>query len=257
MAPHTVTLEHVDGWYHALKRTVGVREAHRAVKIWRALWQVAAAMRYCDADRDPTFGIRRETPKARSATWQEGEIVRLVKGSWRAGYRGLACIQAIAWDTGFSPVDVRTLTLAQSRTDGRTIWFVVDRTKTGQPAIGTLSRRTEALVRAYIASLAIDFLPSAPIFRSRGHAPGSKGGRPRPGAPYTKDTLAGDFGGVRMRVFGTEEKRRLSDMRRSGAVEAMAGDVSDGALSAKMANTLLIRRPFSGPTCRSTDRPSI
>ena len=149
LAPHTVTLEHVDGWYHALKRTVGVREAHRAVKIWRALWQVAAAMRYCDADRDPTFGIRRETPKARSATWQEGEIVRLVKGSWRAGYRGLACIQAIAWDTGFSPVDVRTLTLAQSRTDGRTIWFVVDRTKTGQPAIGTLSRRTEALVRAY------------------------------------------------------------------------------------------------------------
>lgn len=238
VAPDTVTLEHVDRWYHALKARVGVREAHRAVKIWRALWQVAASMHYCDPNFDPTFGIRRETPKARSETWQEGEVVRLVKGGWRAGYRGLACIQAVAWDTGFSPGDVRKLTLAHSRTDGRTIWFEDDRSKTGQPAIGTLSRRTEALVRAYIATLAVDFLPNTPIFRSRGHAPGPKGGRPRAGVPYTKDSLGDDFRDVRRLVFGPDEKRRLMDMRRSGAVEAIAGGASDGALSAKMANTL-------------------
>jgi hypothetical protein len=33
----------------------------------------------------------------------------LVKAAWRRGYRGLACIIATAWDTQFSPVDVRTL----------------------------------------------------------------------------------------------------------------------------------------------------
>jgi hypothetical protein len=32
-----------------------------------------------------------------------------VKAAWRHGYRGLACIIATAWDTQFSPVDVRTL----------------------------------------------------------------------------------------------------------------------------------------------------
>lgn len=238
VAPRSVSLEHVDAWYHALKVNVGVREAHRAVKIWRALWQVAASMHYCHPDHDPTFGIRRETPKARSATWTEGEIVRLAKGAWKAGYRGLACIVAAAWDTGFSPVDVRTLAFRQSRTDGQLVWFEIDRAKTGQPAIGTLSRRTAALVRAYISELAIEFHPDAAIFRTRGYSPGPKGGRPRPGAPYTKDSLVDDFACVRRLVFGPDEKRRLMDMRRSGAVEAMAGGADAGALSAKLANTI-------------------
>ena len=75
LAPRTVTLEHVDAWYHALKVMKSVSEAHRAMKIWRALWNVAAAMHYCSADEDPSLGIRRETPKGRSATWEEGEVV--------------------------------------------------------------------------------------------------------------------------------------------------------------------------------------
>lgn len=238
VAPQIITFEHVDGWYHGLKETASVPEAFRAVKIWRALWQVAASMHYCDADHDPTFGIRRETPKGRSETWTAGEAVRIVKGAWRAGYKGLACIVAVAWDTGFSPVDVRTLALGQSRTDGRRIWFETDRAKTGQAAIGTLSRRTEALVRSYTAGLAVDFLPTAPIFRSRGHAPGPKGGRPRPGVPYTKDSLVADFAVVREIVFGANETRRLMDMRRSGALEAVTGGADAGAISAKLANTL-------------------
>lgn len=238
VAPHTVTLEHVDAWYHGLKATASIGEAFRAVKIWRALWQVAASMHYCDPNHDPTFGIRRETPKGRSATWTEGEAVRLVKGAWRRGYKGLACIIAVAYDAGFSPVDARKLTFAQSRTDGRKTWFEVDRAKTGREALGTLSRRSEKLLHAYVAGLAVEFLPTAPIFRSRGYQPGPKGGRPRPGAPYTKDALVDDFADVRRLVFGPDENRKLMDMRRSGAVEAMAGGAEASALSAKMANTL-------------------
>ena len=84
------------------------------MKIWRALWQVAAAMHYCSADQDPSFCIRRETPKGRSATGEEGEVVRLVKEAWRRKCHGLACIIAIAYDAGGRrtdrfPADLATL----------------------------------------------------------------------------------------------------------------------------------------------------
>ena len=153
LAPRTVTLEHIDAWYHALKVMKSVSEAHRAMKIWRALWNVAAAMHYCSAEQDPSFGIRRETPKGRSATWEEGEVVRLVKAAWRRKYHGLACIIAIAYDAQFAPVDSRSLCLRDSRDDGMKLWFEIDRAKTGRDALATLSLRTQALIRAYVATL--------------------------------------------------------------------------------------------------------
>ena len=56
-------------------------------------------------------------------------------------------------------------------TDGSQIWFEVERAKTGQTVIGTLSKRAASLLRAYRARLAVDFHPTAPIFRTRGHEP--------------------------------------------------------------------------------------
>jgi hypothetical protein len=82
------------------------REAHRCIKIWRALWKVAAALKYCRKDDDPSSGIRNLEPEPRKDVWTDGEVVRLVKGAWRAGYRGLAAVMAVAWDTQLSPVDV-------------------------------------------------------------------------------------------------------------------------------------------------------
>ena len=81
-------------------------------------------------------------------------------------------------------------------------------------------------------------LPDSPIFRSRGYAPGPKGGRPRVGVPYTKDALVDDFADLRRIVFGPREKRRLMDTRRSGAVEANAGGVAVEAITAKMGNSI-------------------
>src|ERR1700719_750903 len=128
---------------------IGVREAHRAMKIWRSLWQVCGALRLCDPDNDPSWGIRRVTPLGRSATWAEGEVVRIVKIAWRMGYRGLAVIVAIAWDTGFSPVDARRLAKENMSTEG----FRIPRAKTGKPAIGTVSPRTRRLVESYLKDL--------------------------------------------------------------------------------------------------------
>jgi hypothetical protein len=225
--PSAATFDRLDKWYSILLAHKGVREAHRAVKIWRALWRVAGAMKYCDPDNDPSLGIRRKTPRPRTAVWSEGEVVRLVKGAWRTDYCGLAVLLAVAWDTQFAPIDCRRLTPAQMTSDGNgRIQFTVERAKTGAPAIGTLSTRTQRLLETYIANIGVELMPHVPILRNRS------------GGSYTKETLNKDFARIRAAVLGPHERRMIMDMRRSGAVEAMAGKVDDGALAAKMANTI-------------------
>jgi hypothetical protein len=60
-----------------IERNVSLREAHRTIKIWRALWRVAAALRYCARDADPSLGIRNIEPQPRQSVWEHGEVVRL------------------------------------------------------------------------------------------------------------------------------------------------------------------------------------
>jgi hypothetical protein len=239
-----VTLPILDKWYFGIVEDAGVHEAFRAMKIWRALWQAAASLKYCDKDADPSLGIRRVTPPKRQAFWQEHEVVRLVKAAIRGGYHGLACIIAVAWDTALSPVDVRTLTFGQIRHSGPLVAFEVDRAKTGRAALGTLSARTTRLVQAYIASLPGEPLPTAVIFRHR------------EGLPYTKDRLANNFRMIRP----AGDLRRLADMRRSAAVEAIDGGATNEALASKLANQLNtneeIRQtyvPVNEPAVRSAD----
>lgn len=239
LPPAAITLEHLDDWYGRLLKKHGIDAAYRAMKTWRALYNVMASMKLCPAKADPSLAIRRKTPKGRVETWNQGEVVRLAKGAWRAGFEGLACIIAVTWDTMFSPVDVRTLTPAQTVSTEDGDWgFLRERTKTNEAAFGTLSRRTRRLVETYVKGLGVTLLDDAPIFRTRGFAPGPKGGRPRAGVPYTKDSLVDDFADVRRLVFGTDEKRRLMDMRRSGAVEANAGGAAVEAIAAKMGNSI-------------------
>ncbi|MCK1313724.1 hypothetical protein [Bradyrhizobium sp. 23] len=236
--PKTVTFEMLDRWYGWLKATKGNGEAGRALKIWRALYNVLAGMKLCTPEADPSQIIRKAGVPGRTETWQEGEVVRLIKEGWRAGYRGLACIIAIAWDTGFAPVDARTLTPAQAVTSGADMAFTSDRAKTGEPAIGTLTARSQRLVEAYVADLDYELHDDAPIFRTKGFKPTGKGGRPRLPVPYTKDSLIDDFADLRRAVFGKGEMRRLMDMRRTGAVEANAGGAPVEAIAAKMANSI-------------------
>lgn len=219
--PSTVTLAQISTFRRMVEANVSLREAHRCIKIWRALWRVAAALKYCQRDADPSLGVRNVEPKPRQEVWEHGEVAKLAKAAWRAGYRGLAAAIAVAWDTSLSPVDVRSLTPAQRHGDA----FHIERAKTGRAAIGTLSRRSIRVLDAYLAQLGAELAPSAPIFRNRS------------GAPYSKDTLGDDFRDVRTLAFGPNERRTLADFRRSGTVEAIRGGAESPQIASKMANS--------------------
>jgi hypothetical protein len=222
--PKTVTPEMMLQLRSDTSEQISQSEAHRLIKVWRALWQKMAVLGYCDRDRDPSHLFTNPAPQPRQAVWTEGEAVRLIKCAWRTGYRSLAACLAIAWDSQLSPVDARSLKASQLRRDPVGSWFEVARAKTGRAAKATLSARSERVLRAYMDALGVDLV--GPIFRNRS------------GRPYTKDTLSDDFRSVRVILFGPGETRQLADFRRSGATEALAGNVPPATLSSKMANTL-------------------
>ncbi|WP_137388001.1 hypothetical protein [Rhodoligotrophos defluvii] len=237
--PRSVKMEDISAWRAAIEETVSLREAHRALKIWRALWKVAAAMKYCERDEDPSLVVRNRAERGRSATWTEGEVVRLVKQAWREGYRGLAAAMAVMWDTQFSPGDVRSLTAGQIACREVGGIFFTERGKTGASVGGILSKRSAKLLDAYVKTLGFALHDDAPVFRTRGlTAVGAGGGRPRPPSPYTKDRFAADFRVIRSLTFGEGEDRQLLDFRRSGAVEAIAGGAEAEQLSRAMGNSL-------------------
>jgi hypothetical protein len=229
--PATITPEIIGEWYQQIRKDDGLREAHRALKIWRALWKVMAAFKLCGRHEDPSLTIRNKAPKGRTATFTEGEAVRLVKHAWRKGRHGLACIMATAWDTQFSPVDCRTVASRHLFSDKAGSFFVKFRKKMEDAdpdtveAIGTLSRRTEVLITLYLTKLGTQPMPDAPLFRNLG------------GTAYSKDALCRAFRRNLSEVF-PGDTRKLLDFRRSGAVEAQAGAVDPGALAAKMANSI-------------------
>ncbi len=224
--PRTVTLEDVSAWRAWIESSVSLREAHRAVKIWRALWQASAALHYCQKDNDPSWGVRNTAAKGRSQTWSEGEAVRLVKQAWRMGYRGLAAGLAVMWDTQLAPGDVRALTAAQRARDGRGRAFFTERGKTGVAVGGVLSARATRIVNAYLADFGAEVHADAPLFRNRS------------GDRYLKNAFAEDFREVRSALFGPAERRQMLDFRRSGAVEAIVGGAEAEQLAHAMGNTL-------------------
>jgi hypothetical protein len=227
VAPDTITFEMMSRWRAALEKKHSRGVAHKTLRVWRTFWKIMLGMKIARTS-DPSMGIRNLAPEPRWQRWSEGETVRFVKVAWRLGYHGLACIVAVAWDTQFSPVDVRTLAARHHATNGGRLVFdrrAAGRAKTGRAAIGTVSPRTEKLVGAYIASLQIELHRDAVLFRTR------------TGKAYGREPLAHDFAAVRAIAF-PGDMRRLSDMRRSGVVEAVAGNAGPIGLAAKLANSI-------------------
>lgn len=230
VAPATVAYDHVDIWYNELLERTTLDRAWRAMKIWRALWLIASGMRhngrpFTEGHEDPSAKVRRRSQPKRALFWRAGEVVRLIKQAWRDGSTGLACIMAVAWDSQLAPGDVRRLRADQLGELG----FWTARGKTKRAALGTISPRAARLIAAYLDGLKTQPEAGTPMFRARN------------GVPFTDQALAKAFWRNRARAF-PGDPRTLMDMRRSGAVEANAGNVDAGALGAKMANSLASAR---------------
>lgn len=222
--PSTITLIDISAWRAQIETHVSQREAHRCIKIWRALWQVMAALKYCDADNDPSFGVRNTEPAPRALEWQQWEIARIGKRAWREGFKGLAAILAVMWDGMMSPVDARTLKPGQRIRHGNLQAFAITRGKTSALAYAPITRRAAKVMDAYLADRKVVDL-ERPLFRTRRDS------------DYRKNSLAEDFRDIRNLVF-PNDPRTLMDIRRSGALEASAGEVDPKALSDVMGNTI-------------------
>jgi hypothetical protein len=214
-------------------------EAFRVIKVWRALWAKLTPLGYTvPPGSDPSLSFANSAPAPRQQVWPQRDVLRLVQRAWREGYYGLAALLAVAWDTMLSPVDVRSLTIAQRHNDGQGSLFSLARAKTGRAAAGTLTRWSEAILDAYLGKLGVELHAATPIFWTRGGTTTDKGGRRWPPRPYTSDRLGIDFRHIRTLVFGPDDQQQIQDMRRSGAVEAVRGDAAPTKLSVKMANTI-------------------
>jgi hypothetical protein len=229
VAPDTITMKMVDDWRADMEEISGIDAAHKALKVFRAFWRVMLALRYAQLS-DPSQKIVNKAPKGRSARFDHGEAVRLAKGAWRAGYRGLACIIMVAWDTGFAPQDARTLRVRHKNVDSKTRRIFFDctadgRGKTGVAVIGTLSRFSEYLVGRYLAELGAEHTADSFLFRMRS------------GVPYGQSRLGNDFAKVREMVMSSD-KRQLRDMRRSAVVEIFTGGGDAEDVAEKIGNTI-------------------
>jgi hypothetical protein len=257
--PRTIEPEHflrldpdgtAKGMVPEIETAVSITERHMVIKVWRALWKKMAAMKYCDLEADPAKSFANTPPVPRDQIWLRSEVLHLVQVAWRHEYFGLAALMAVAWDSQLSPIDNRSLTLAQARRDTAGVYFAIERTKTDKAAAATLTKWSLAILIAYHKKFGAQLMDTAPLFWTRGGRPVSRasstgqwggdhgGGRHILPRPYTKSSLNQDFRTVRELAFGKLEVRQLQDMRRSGAVEGDAGGATVEDQSNKMANTV-------------------
>jgi hypothetical protein len=258
--PRTIEPEHflrldpvtgeAKGLVPEVEAAVSITERHMVIKVWRALWKKMAAMKYCELEADPGKSFANTPPQPRDQIWRRAEVLHLVQVAWRHEYHGLAALMAVAWDSQLSPIDNRSLTLAQARRDPAGVWFALARTKTDKAAAATLTKWSLAILIAYLKRFGAELMDNTPLFWTRGGRPVSRdgvtgqwggdhgGGRHVVPRPYTKSSLNQDFRTVRELAFGKHETRQLQDMRRSGAVEGDAGGATIEDQSNKMANTV-------------------
>jgi hypothetical protein len=240
--PKTVTPEELLALRRKVAERISPTEAHRVIKVWRAMWKKLQAFGYCtgkDGPRsDPSLAFSNTAPDPRQDVWHHDEVVRLVEHAWVRGNKGLAALMAVIWDSMLSPGDARMLTPGQRARDTQGAMFFLDRAKTGRAAVGTLTSWSEQILETYINDLGVDLLDNAPIFRTAGSGSGPQGGRRWLPQPYSTSKMDRDFREIRWEVFGKDEHRKLADMRRSGAVEGDAGEGTLTDQSNKMANSV-------------------
>ncbi|MGI4765369.1 MAG: hypothetical protein ACRYGP_09950 [Janthinobacterium lividum] len=227
--PDTISMKQMSEWRETVAREFGVDAAHKAMKVWRALWGVLQALRYTQLT-DPSKKVTNTAPKPRSVRHEFAPALHLAKTAWRKGYRGLACIIIVCWDAGFQPGDARTARAKHLGEDPQNRRLILDRSvdgrsKTEVAVIGTLSRLGDAMVRTYLKELGVELMGEALLFRTRTKQ------------PYRDTVLSHDFADIRAMV-DPEDRHQLRDMRRSATTEAFRGGADSKAVSQKFGNSI-------------------
>lgn len=197
-------------------------EAHRALKVWRALLSAMVAYRVIPGPV-PVGRVANPSPPGRAEVWLHDEILVLASAAAWGGFPGMAAAIRLAWDAMLAPVDVRTLPAAGWLPKGLEIHW--ERQKTGKAIYHAVTRETGDLLNAYL-SLMPTPMPAAPIIR-----------RPTGAAYRDKDSFGDDFRMIRNAVFPGDERQFL-DIRRSAATEARLGGADKDDIGAAMANRI-------------------
>ncbi len=220
-----ISFSHIDRFYEGMLSSFSLHKTHRVMKTLRALFNVAIAFELITAN--PTAGISNKAPRGRKEIWTPNEVDKLASKAWNEGYKALAVVIRLAYDTELAPVDIRQLTMRQKLKDASGVYFKTSRAKTGKRAYATLSERTASTLINYLASLDYVIPADQPFIRNRA------------GRIYTKDKLATDFRYIKKQLW-PDDKRQLRDMRRTGNVEAAVGGAQPQDLSAKAGNTIAV-----------------
>jgi hypothetical protein len=224
-----ISVTDIEDFEEVLDTTLSPSERYRVMKCLRALF-ADAIVRLRLNIKSPALAVANPQPRGRSQIWLGSEIQKLVAGAYELEMDGMAVAIMIAWDTLFSPVDVRTLTKQQLRRDAVGWYLHRSRTKTDREAFGHLTDETAAALQAYLTELGADLLPTAALIRrksGKAYALGVSG----------KNYFAQDFRAVRAHVFPGDQ-RQFMDIRRSGNVEADAAGADKSTMAELLANSM-------------------
>jgi hypothetical protein len=164
------------------------------------------------------------------------------------GLQGLQAALAVAWDTMMSP---STSAALRSPTWPRTARERCSRSSPRQSA-GDRHAHTRHAGHAegQHQGRGVHASPGNADLPRPWRPAGPKGRPARPPAPYTKDTLSKDSREIRD-VESPGDKRVVSDFRRSGAIEVIAGQGDEAVLASKMAKRSTRTASCRRPACRT------
>jgi len=198
-------------------------EAHRILKIWRAL--LSALVSYEIRATAPIGRVSNPAPKGRDGLWTHDDVMTLAWAAVLMDHKGMAAAIRLAWGAMLAPVDVWTLPRSGWRTGASGTQLATQREKTGKRVLHAVGADTLAVVDAYLDAMPA-MLPETKLIRRYN------------GAPYrSKDTFGDDFRLVRAAAF-PGDARQFLDLRRSALTEARLGGATKDDIGLAAANSV-------------------
>ena len=209
----------------AIEAEHGENVRWHTVKVARSIFN--AAVKYHILERSPCLALQNTKPAPRTSYWLSQEVRHLISTAEQNGYVAMALGIRLAWETLMAPVDIRTLTLESLKNDGSGPYVETTRSKTGKPVYAVITKRLESDILAYAEALPVIIKPGTPFLRTT-----------RSLAIYKRVRFTDEFAKVRAIAFGSDEKRKMMDIRRSGNLEADLGGASAQDRAEILANAL-------------------